>query len=823
MSAKPHSLLNKDEKLTDNPPKRGLSGWLCLAMAIIASAAVDAAGFGFVVPPEPKSFWTASLTFATITLVLSEAVRRFAPSIGSTNNSRRMWAMGIMLIGFCIEMLLRFFLDAPYLMDSLLLTLLRNVMIGLATVSHHPLNQGPSVALSTFVFVFSSACFDSSEATLSGLKSLSIAFAITSIIWLGARYWERLNITLTSKVVRKKRPWWTPALAIPLILPLLFPAARGRLITTEGWLPTSGGGDKASSMARDGIGNGDLLVAGLDNIRSFAPIENAPFAASHDPTLYDVFEESYNENFFNKKKRQKVISLAPEIRALAENHRMAQSKKGSREFSTVRRPGKAQSKALSDIDSDALIYVRGRLPLHLKLESFDIYDGVEWSAEPLPEKLPELTLDTVADRPWLRLGVKTKPGDPHAATEIHSIKVINLKTNRVPAPIQLTGVSIDKLNRADFFRWEQPDIIGVDRDSLPELTTLHVQSRLVDVRKLKERDYSGVFSQQQYRQFDDSEASNRIRRLAERWTFGKQKGWEQVDAIIKHLREEYTLDRNARATGNTGHTVSEFLFEIKRGPDYLFATSAVWLLRSLGYPARFVSGFYAKPDRYEVRTGLTPILSEDVHCWAEVLVQRDYWVTLEPSPGYAVLLPPPTLLEKIAGVMHILYVRIMRHPFTSGALLSLLSISFIFRRRILDMGDVSILRIRALINQNYSALNTMRTIDRRCQRVGLPRPRGVSPCRWLEHLADAIRKQTAQVTPMKTDQQHATEPFMRSVERHLYDPAVLPMEEQTIRIPCIAALNMWSWRNLTAVNRSSRKLNQPHNSFPHPHHQRDQK
>ena len=74
-------------------------------MAIIASAAVDAAGFGFVVPPEPKSFWTASLTFATITLVLSEAVRRFAPSIGSTNNSRRMWAMGIMVIGFCIEML----------------------------------------------------------------------------------------------------------------------------------------------------------------------------------------------------------------------------------------------------------------------------------------------------------------------------------------------------------------------------------------------------------------------------------------------------------------------------------------------------------------------------------------------------------------------------------------------------------------------------------------------------------------------------------------------------------------------------------------------
>ncbi|HBP81635.1 MAG TPA: hypothetical protein DD662_03910, partial [Planctomycetaceae bacterium] len=465
----------------------------------------------------------------------------------------------------------------------------------------------------------------------------------------------------------------------------------------------------------------------------------------------------------------------------------------------------------------------GRLPLHLKLESFDIYDGVEWSAEPLPEKLPELSLETVADRPWLRLGVQTKPGDPHAAPEIHSIKVINLKTNRVPAPTQLTGVSIDQLNRADFFRWEQPDIVGVDRDSLPELTTLHVQSRLVDTRKLKERDYSGIFSHQQYRQFDDGEASYRIRRLAQRWTFGKQKGWEQIDAIIKHLREEYTLDDSARATGDTGHTVSEFLFETKRGPDYLFATSAVWLLRSLDYPARFVSGFYATPDRYEARTGLTPILAEDVHCWAEVLVQRDYWVTLEPSPGYAVLLPPLSFAEQIAGIMHIVYKGLLRHPFASGALLSLLVIGFIFRRRILDIGDVSILRIRALINRNYSALNTMRTIDRRCRRVGLPRPRGVSPRRWLEHLADAIHSQRAHPKPIESAQQRAAEPFICSVERHLYDPAVLCTKEHSTRSPCVAALTMWSWRNLAAIHRSSGQLTQPHYSFPHPQHQRDQK
>ena len=283
------------------------------------------------------------------------------------------------------------------------------------------------------------------------------------------------------------------------------------------------------------------------------------------------------------------------------------------------------------------------------------------------------------------------------------------------------------------------------------------------------------------------------------------------------------LDDNARATGDTGHTVSEFLFETKRGPDYLFATSAVWLLRSLDYPARFVSGFYAKPDRYEARTGLTPILSEDVHCWAEVLLQRDYWVTLEPSPGYTVLLPPLSLMERIAGILNLVYTRLLRYPFTSGAILFLLVIGFVFRRRIMDLGDVSILRIRALINRNYSALNTMQTIDRRCQRVGLPRPRGVSPRRWLEHLADAIHRQRQHPKPIESAHLHAAEPFICSVERHLYDPAVLYTKDQSIRSPCVAALNMWSWRNLAAIHRTSGQLTQPHYLFPHPHHQRDQK
>ena len=804
------------------PTPRHTTGWLCLAMAILAAASVDAAGFGLVVPPHTASFLKASCTLASAIIVLAEGVRRYASGIGETTTSRHLWAAGISAMGCLIEIPIRIYLEAPHLMDSFLLTLLRNAMIGMATLSHHPLAQGPAVALSVFVFVFSSACFDASESTLPWCNYLSVIFAILAIFWLGARYWQRLSINTASTVVYRKRPWWTAAIALPLALPLLFPATTGRLIATEGWLPTSGGGTDSSPMARDGIGDGDLLVAGLDNIRSFAPIENAPFAASHDATLYDVFDESYNEAVSTKKKRQKVISLEPEIRALAENHRMAQSQKGSREFSTVRRPGKAKSQPLSGINSDALLYVRGRLPLHLKLESFDIYDGDTWSAEELSDTTPELTLETIADRPWLRVGIKAKAHDPYAEPEIHSIKVINLKTNRVPTPIQFTGVSIDKMNRSDFFRWEQPGILAVDRDAIPDLTTLHVQSRVIDVRKIPERDHSGILSPKQYRQFDNGNSSDGVLALAHQWTAGVPKGWPQINAIMTHLRQDYTVDTTSRATGSTGHSVGEFLFETKRGPDYLFATAAVWLLRSLNYPARFVSGFYARPDRYDPKSGPPAVFSDDVHCWAEVLVQRHHWVTLEPTPGYELLAPPMNLMERIAHFVWLAYSEATHHPFGLSILSISLLLSIVFRARIVDIIDVALLQIHTTWCRRQHTLNTMRTLDRRCQRTGLARPQSVSPRRWLNHLANTIREQPSRNNQSQTSDLPAVEDFLFNLDRSLYDPTIHNGPQQAATELCNAALATWSWNNLMQISRSTSKYRLAYSFFSKPYYQRDQ-
>lgn len=776
------------------PPRRGLSGWLCLALAVIAAAALDAAGFGLVVPPQPRAFWTATAVLSGLQLLLAEGARRLAPTLGASPVSCRLWAAAVTAGGFAVEAAARLALASPYLLDSLLLTLLRNAMIALAAVSHHRPAQAPAVVLATFLMVFASACFASSIDTLPWCHGLLVSFTLLAILWLVNRHWEGFGASLAATAIRRQRPWWTPALALLVALPLLIPVSGGRLVATEGWLPTSGGGGQSSSMARDGVGDGDLLVAGLDNVRSFAPIENAPFATSHEPTLYDVFDDTYNEPTFGKKKTQRAISLEPQIRALAEDHRMARSAKASREFSTVRRPGSPSRRSIGSLESNALMYLRGRLPLHLKLESFDIYDGDRWLAEPSLDGPPQLTLETIAERPWLRLGVAAQRNDPYASPELHAVKVINLDTNRVPTPNQLTGVSLDKLNRANFFRWEQPGIVGVARDRLPELTTLHLQSRVFDRRRLDpQADFSA--GPLRYRRIDDGHSSLRVRALAERWVAGLPRGWPQIEAIVSRLRQDYQLDAEGRASGKTGHSVAEFLFETHRGPDYLFASAAVWLLRSLDYPARFVTGFYASPARYDARSGHTAVLSEDIHCWAELRLGDGVWISLEPTPGYDLLRPPLTLTEQVFAAIGFAWQTASKRPLLSFSLLASLVLLVRFRRRLTDAVDVALLRMRPTGQGTGLTRQTFKTLDRRCRRVGLPRPSAIPPHRWFAGLAAEI---TANRSPenQRPALPDAVENFLAGLDRCLYGP---PDDPSVDAATCCSALGLWSWRNLAVI------------------------
>lgn len=86
--------------------------------------------------------------------------------------------------------------------------------------------------------------------------------------------------------------------------------------------------------------------------------------------------------------------------------------------------------------------------------------------------------------------------------------------------------------------------------------------------------------------------------------------------------------------------VQYFLETSHRGYCVHFASAGVFLLRELGVPARFVTGYVTQPDGTEADTNdiLTntdyTVLDSSAHAWAEVYYDDYGWVPAEMTPGY---------------------------------------------------------------------------------------------------------------------------------------------------------------------------------------------
>jgi transglutaminase-like putative cysteine protease len=118
---------------------------------------------------------------------------------------------------------------------------------------------------------------------------------------------------------------------------------------------------------------------------------------------------------------------------------------------------------------------------------------------------------------------------------------------------------------------------------------------------------------------------------------------ERVRAVERYLQGAHGYSLKADPPG--GEPVSTFLLERRPGHCEYFASAAVLLLRCLGVPARYVTGFYA----WE-RTGPREVTvrERDAHAWAEAWVEGQGWVTVDATPaggrpdGSAAAVPPWT-------------------------------------------------------------------------------------------------------------------------------------------------------------------------------------
>ena len=132
-----------------------------------------------------------------------------------------------------------------------------------------------------------------------------------------------------------------------------------------------------------------------------------------------------------------------------------------------------------------------------------------------------------------------------------------------------------------------------------------------------------------------SDLPARIRRLALELTVDHNTPYAKATALEQHLKTQYIYafaDSWDEGQPPPGHDPADwFLFERREGTCGAFSTAFVVLARSIGIPARVVSGWVVTPTG-ESQT----VYSGQAHQWAEVPFQGIGWVRFEPTaPGGA--------------------------------------------------------------------------------------------------------------------------------------------------------------------------------------------
>lgn len=100
--------------------------------------------------------------------------------------------------------------------------------------------------------------------------------------------------------------------------------------------------------------------------------------------------------------------------------------------------------------------------------------------------------------------------------------------------------------------------------------------------------------------------------------------------VADYLRDNYEYSLNAKVSQR--NPVMSFLNDVKSGHCALYASAMTMIMRSLDIPARYCTGFIARPNG-----GAPSVLrSKNLHAWCEVYFDELGWVTFDPTSSVSV-------------------------------------------------------------------------------------------------------------------------------------------------------------------------------------------
>lgn len=108
-----------------------------------------------------------------------------------------------------------------------------------------------------------------------------------------------------------------------------------------------------------------------------------------------------------------------------------------------------------------------------------------------------------------------------------------------------------------------------------------------------------------------------------------------VSRIREVLRSELTYDEDLQAVPDGEDPLLWYITHMHEGNAVIYASTAVFALRSHGIPARYVEGYYASATDFAKSTsGEITLDGNNAHAWVEVYFDGIGWQPVDVTPGY---------------------------------------------------------------------------------------------------------------------------------------------------------------------------------------------
>jgi protein-glutamine gamma-glutamyltransferase len=124
--------------------------------------------------------------------------------------------------------------------------------------------------------------------------------------------------------------------------------------------------------------------------------------------------------------------------------------------------------------------------------------------------------------------------------------------------------------------------------------------------------------------------SDTVAVLAREITHNEPTSYGKAVAIERFLSRNFRYSLDVPLAEQT-HPLEDFLFKRKTGYCEHYATAMVIMLRTVGIPARLVTGFLA--TEWNDYGNYFLVRQQDAHAWVEIHLPRSGWVTMDPTPA----------------------------------------------------------------------------------------------------------------------------------------------------------------------------------------------